>query len=60
MTATRTPDIPVIGPCVVSSCRRAATRHLVLSVGAGTIFGAVCDHCDRASRLAAFLLELAA
>jgi len=52
--------ISVIGRCSVASCQRPATTHLVLTAGEHTVAGAVCERCERASLLAAFLLELAA
>jgi hypothetical protein len=54
------PDIRAIGCCSVASCRRAATRHVVLEVAGQTITGTVCEHCERATRLALFLVALRA
>jgi hypothetical protein len=51
--------IGVIGQCTVSSCSRQAARHLLLSTPRSmTLSGAVCEHCARATTLAAFLLDL--
>jgi hypothetical protein len=52
--------VSVIGQCVIASCRRPAVTHLVVDVGESRLLGSVCEHCDRATRSAAFLLELAA
>jgi hypothetical protein len=53
-------SISVIGGCSVASCSRPATTHLVLSVGGRSVAGPVCERCERASRLAAFLLGVVA
>jgi hypothetical protein len=51
--------IGVIGQCSVSSCSRQAACHVVVRTrSAGTITGAVCEHCARATSSAAFLLDL--
>jgi hypothetical protein len=49
----------VIGQCAVASCRRQAVTHLVVEVGGTRLLGSVCEHCELATRGAAFLLELA-
>jgi hypothetical protein len=54
------PVVAVIGQCVVASCGRPAVSHLVMDVGEHHLLGSVCEHCERATRGAAFLLELAA
>ena len=51
-------EIAVIGRCTVASCCRPAATYLVVGVGEGTVAGTVCEHCERTSRMAAFLLEL--
>jgi len=50
----------VIGLCVVASCERPAVTHLAVDVGGRRLLGSVCEHCERATRSAAFLLGLAA
>jgi hypothetical protein len=60
MSTSPRAEIVVIGPCSIANCRRPAAVHLVLEVGPRVLAGAVCEHCERASRLAAFLLELPA
>jgi hypothetical protein len=52
--------VSVIGQCVIASCHRPAVTHLVVDVGENRLLGSVCEHCERATRSAAFLLELAA
>ena len=52
--------VAVIGQCVVASCNRPAVTHLVVHVGRRRLAGIVCEHCERATRGAAFLLELRA
>jgi hypothetical protein len=51
--------LAVIGRCVVAGCNRSAVRHLVVDVGGCQLAGIVCGHCERATRMAVFLLELA-
>jgi len=51
------PGLSVIGVCSVASCSRPATTHVVVTVGRRTLTGTLCDRCDRATRLAAFLLD---
>jgi hypothetical protein len=51
--------IGVIGQCTVSSCSRQAARHVLIRTRRSvTIAGTVCEHCARATALAAFLLDL--
>jgi hypothetical protein len=53
--------VGVIGRCSSSGCTRRAARHVELRTArAGTIRGAVCERCARATASAAFLLELIA
>jgi hypothetical protein len=52
--------VSVIGLCVVASCDRPAVTHLVVDVDGNQLLGSVCEHCERATRSAAFLLGLAA
>jgi hypothetical protein len=52
--------VAVIGQCVIASCHRPAVTHLLVDVGESRLLGSVCEHCERATRRAAFLLELAA
>ena len=62
------PDVPesrktavaaVIGRCVVAGCDRSAITHMIVDVGGRQLAGIVCGHCELATRMAAFLLELA-
>jgi hypothetical protein len=50
--------VGVIGQCVVASCHRPAVTHVILDVGGCRVAGSVCEHCQRATMLGAFLLAL--
>jgi hypothetical protein len=60
MTGVSVVVVSVIGQCVVASCDRPAVTHLAVDVGGNRLLGSVCEHCERATRSAAFLLGLAA
>jgi hypothetical protein len=46
----------VIGRCSVPSCDRAARVHIEVDLGTRIVRGAVCERCERATRLGAVLL----
>jgi hypothetical protein len=53
--------VGVIGRCSSSGCTHRATLHVELRTArAGTVRGALCERCARATAAAAFLLDLIA
>jgi len=53
----RLASIAVIGSCTAPGCERPARIHVEIVVADRVVRGAVCERCERATRLGAMLLR---